>query len=573
MPRWTWVAALAVAVAAGLVLRSRATPEALPIGDAPEIPRDTLVIAVADDPKSFLSPLATSMLEQGIGELIGISLLEADFDCGLTYSPRLARTWRWRDEGLTIEFELRDDLVWEDGDPIDAADVALTFALLADPNVRSPRAAAVTGLDPALAPWVVDATHVAFTFTEARDPNAMLAAIATIPLVPAHKLKGVPKESAVIAEHPLNTVSPLSAGPWRLSHRNEDEKITFEANPRWNGPPPRLRRIVLRVIPAYADRLAALIDGGVDMLDGIHVADAERVPAHSRLARRGYRTQDAIFWNNVARPETLAVAPTKRNRPAPRAKAHPLFGDIRVRTALSMAIDTDRLVKDLLSSPTTGDVYGKRSVGTVSPANCAAHAGNLAPLPLDVAGATAMLASAGWSDKNGDGIVENGGSPFRFTLLTYAGSPRRELAAAAIQTDLRAVGVDMQIELLEPAALNDRLRTREFDAVLGGWTATPYPSASNWVAGDELNFVSYQNPAVPRWLETADSASDPASSAAGWHDLQVGIYRDQPWTFLYWVDDLVATDGRFEGTRHDALFPWRHTERWSVPPEKVKYPL
>lgn len=573
MPRWTWVAALAVAVAAGLVLRPRAAPESPPTGDIPEVPRDTLVIGVADEPRAFLSPMASSTLEQSIGEMIGISLLEADFDCGLGYSARLARSWRWREDGLTVEFELRNDLVWEDGDPIDSADVALTFALLAHQAVRSPRAAAIAGLDPALAPWVVDATHVAFTFTEARDPNAMLAAIATIPLVPAHRLKAVPKEYAAIAEHPLNTVSPLSAGPWRLAQRSEGEKITFEPNSSWNGPPPRLRRIVLRVIPAYADRVAALLDGGIDLLDGLHIADAERVPQHTRLARRGYRSQDAIFWNNVAPGPSLTADAPKKKPSALRPNPHPLFGDAKVRTALSMAIDIDGQMKDLLSSPATGDVYGRRSVGTVSPANCAAHAEQLAPLPMDVPAATALLAKAGWTDKNGDGIVEKAGAPFRFTLLTYAGSPRRELAASAIQTDLRAVGIDMQVELLEPAVLNDRLRTRDFDAILGGWTATPYASGSNWIAGDELNFVSYQNPDVSRWLAAADAATDPAAAAAAWHQLQAGIYQDQPWTFLYWVDDLVATDKRFEGPRHDVLFPWRHTEQWSVPPEKVKYPL
>lgn len=572
MPRWTWVAALAIAVAAGIVFRPRETAVAPPAAPPADTPRDTLVIAIAAEPTAYLSPLASSQLDQNIGELIGISLLETDFDCELSYSPKLARSWRWSEDRLSIEFELRDDLVWEDGDPIDAADVALTFGLLGDAAVASPRSAAVADLDPALRPWVVDATHVTFTFTESRDPAAMLAAIASIPVVPAHALAGVPRENAALSEHPLNHAAPLSAGPWRLTQRDVGEKITFEANPRWNGPAPKLRRIVLRVIPEYADRVSALIEGGVDFVDGLHVGDAERIPARTRLARRGFRTQDAIFWNNIAPNPEPAVQPRK-SKGSPRPTPHPIFGDTRVRTALSMAIDIDRLVKDLFSSPTTGDVYAKRSVGTVSPANCTAHAEDLAPLSHDPSGAAALLTGAGWADKNGDGIIEKQGSPFRFTLLTYAGSPRRELAASAIQSDLQAVGIDMQIELLEPMALNERLRTREFDAVLGGWTATPYPSGTNWATGDELNFVSYTNPHVSGWLADADGAPDAAAAAVAWRALQDGIYKDQPWTFLYWVDDLVAIDQRFEGARHDVLFPWRHPDRWSVPEEKVKYPL
>ena len=574
MPRWTWGAALVPALAlAGYVLwPGSSDPSPLPI--PAEGPRDTLVVAVSADPQALLSPLASGGVEQSLGELIGLSLLEAAFDCTLSYSPRLARSWQWSDDGRTVRFELRDDLTWEDGDPVDTADVALTFALLADPAVQSPRSAALASLDPALRPWVIDATHVEFTFTELRDRAAMLASIATIPLVPAHALAGVPHEAAALADHPLNTTAPLSAGPWKLVQRIPGEKLVFEPNPNWNAAPSKLRRIIVRVIPEYADRIAALLAGGVDLVDGLHVGDADRLatdPTKSTLARRGRRTQDAIFWNNVQVP-SLTPQPQRRSAGPAKPQPHPLFGDVAVRRALTMAIDVDRMVKDLLSSPTTGDVYAQRSLGTIAPASCTASTAPLTPLPHDIEAARLALADAGWSDNNGDGIAEKKNIPLRFTLLTYAGSARREQAATMLQADLLAAGVDMQVELLDSAVLNERLRTREFDAVLGGWTATPYPSATNWEAGDDLNFVSYANPNVSKWVTTADAAAGEAAVAA-WQSLEAEIYADQPWTFLYWVDDLVAVDARFEGTRHDPMFAWRHPERWSVPAERVKYPL
>lgn len=253
---------------------------------------------------------------------------------------------------------------------------------------------------------------------------------------------------------------------------------------------------------------------------------------------------------------------------------HPLFGDAKVRRALTKAINIDKLIGDLLTSEVTGEKYGKPAVSTITPELCNAHADEVKRLPYNVQTAKADLEALGWKDTNGDGTIDKDGKEFAFTLQTNSENQRRAKAAIIVQANLKDIGVDMQIERVEFNTFSEKHRKKDFDATLGGWSAGLFVDPTViWHSGIDyqFNFVSYQNAAVDALMEKGLREPDPAVSNPIWKELQARIYEDQPYTFLYWRDDIVALSSRFENAQIDVLSPYGDLYKWDVPADKVKY--
>jgi peptide/nickel transport system substrate-binding protein len=535
---------------------------------------DTLVVAVPADAHELLAPLATSAFESGILDLIGARPLDADFSCGLKFSAELARSWQWSGDGLELDLELRDDLAWEDGTPVSAKDLALSTDFATDPKVASPRAEAFARLDPRARPLILDDHHVRYRFLERGSPAVMVGTATLLQVVPSHLLAEAGLSRASLRDHPQNRTAPLASGRWHVARREPGRTLVLEPNPGFPGNRPGLRRVIFNVIPDYRDRLGALGSGAADLVEGIQVADADALLAAApnlRLARRGYRSMDYIGWNQVEPPGASARADTgSRGRPNG-PTAHRLFGDVRVREALTAAIDVDALIAATLTRPGTGEVFGQRAVGTLTPEFCDIES-TVARIAFSPDAARAALAEAGWTDSNGDGVVDRNGVDFRFPLLVPSGSPRREAAGAMIQAQLRAVGVDAQVELLDPSILVARMVAGGFDAAMNGWSSGLWPDARGpWERDSELNFTSFADEEAERLLRSATSEPDPALAAIRWAEFEARVYSQQPYTFLYWVDEIVAVDRRFENTRIDMVSPWHRLADWTVPESAAKY--
>lgn len=550
-------------------------PSAVPGGG---MQRDTLVIATPQDPKDLLYLYSQSASDSPVIEALNLPPMDADFDCRMTFDPALAASWQFGEDVRSITLHLRDDVTWEDGQPVTADDYAFTYDLVADPSVGSPRADMLARMVPGARPKVIDAHTVEFQFTEAYDRIAMLQHV-NLPLLPKHVLDHAAGDRASLRAHALNTTAPLSNGPWRLTAWEKGTRLVLEPNPKFTGPAsfvPRLKRVIFKVIPEYADRVAALKAGSVDLVDQLLVADADALAAEHpevQLRRRGWRTMDTVMWN------TVEPADYARRSSELRPGEHPsdvapnrIFGDRDVRRALASAIDVDKLIKELLTSPVTGEVYGRPAVGTITPALCGVHADDIQRFPFDPAATRTQLAALGWADTNGDGWLDKGGQPMRFTMLTNAGNQRRARAATLIQANLKDVGIDMQIEQLESNTFFERLRARDYDAALSGWAAgLNVDAAAIWGADSEFNFTSYHSARVDDLLARGAAEPDADRAKPIWQDLQRTIYDDQPYMFLYWMDEVVGVSDRFQNTAIDITSPYRRLYQWSVPVDKVKY--
>lgn len=515
--------------------------------------RDMLIYAAGSDLHNLLPVVSSSASDSAVFAYVFEPGLDSSFDCELEFEPRLYKSWEWNDDATELTFEMRDDIAWADGEIVDAEDVALAYELIADETVASPRFGYVK--DFAAPPRVNSPTSITFSWKGPGDKTTRLSTVSGY-YVPAHRLKDADRAS--LRTHPLSR-KPLPSGPLMLSEHKPNEYFVLEPNPDYTGPEENiahLKRVMFRVVPEYQTRLLKLKKGEIDLMDGIKVQDADALRSsmdNLRFERRGYRFMDYVAWN----------------------LKDPRFQDKAVRQAMAHAVDIDGMIERLLTSKETGDVYAKQAVGTITPEICATRA-EIEPIKKNVEKAKELLASAGWTDSNGDGIVDKDGTPFEFTLITNRENERRMEAAQLIQADLKNIGVNMKLDFMEFNAMTERARNRDFEAMLGGWSAGLFvdPSAM-WHSGEEyrFNYPSYSNPEVDALIDKGLATPDPEKAAKIWKEMQEKIYEDQPYLFLWWRDEVVAIDKRFDDAQINILNLLYHLPEWKVPADQVKYDI
>lgn len=542
--------------------------------------QDTLVVAVTADAESFLPILAAGQIENMLADNLYQGLIQADFDCELKYRPGIAKSWEFLPDGRSVRFELDKDLKWSDGEPIVVEDVLFSFDLVADPEVGSPRIGALALLEEGARPKVEEDGRLTFTFKSPRLPSAMLFDLTVIPILPKHAL--VDQDRKALKASAFNK-DPVTSGAWKLQTWERGARIVLAPNPYFKkikSAANPLQRIVFVVQPDYATSLMELKAGKIDLLDGVQVHDADSIRKENpnvRLETQGWRVLDYLGWNEVDRAaykKALGAAGEKGSVETSKLPRNPLFGDVATRRALARAIDTERLIRDVLSSREAARSFGQAAVGTYTPALCKLRDLGPKALSFDLAIARKELEDAGWKDLNGDGIVERGGRPLAFDLMLPSTNPRKKAVASILQSTLKQAGVDMRVDLVDTATFRSRQSQRDFDAIFGSWgTALAPEPATYWRSGPnrEYNAVSYQNAAVDLLIDEAEAATNEEAALALHQRILQTVYEDQPYAFLYWYDNIVALDNRVEGASINQISPVFDLYSWSVPPERVKY--
>jgi peptide/nickel transport system substrate-binding protein len=182
-----------------------------------------------------------------------------------------------------------------------------------------------------------------------------------------------------------------------------------------------------------------------------------------------------------------------------------------------------------------------------------AYSGSVVPLPHDTTGARALLAESGYSDRDGDGVVENeAGEALRLTLLLPAGSDFNRDLAQVLQSDLADVGVRLELRPLEFGTLVQVITgaEREFDAVLLGLTADPRLDLRSLFHSESMDnpfqLAGYANPVVDSLLDAIETAEG-GRAVDLWAEVQEVLAQDQPWTFLHGGTELIVARDRLQG--------------------------
>ncbi|HUG39969.1 MAG TPA: ABC transporter substrate-binding protein [Longimicrobiales bacterium] len=490
-------------------------------GDAPRT-GGTAVVAYEGGPVTANPLLATERYSQQMnGWLLYLPLLRVGPD--LAPEPALAESVELEGDSVAI-LRLRRDVLWTDSVPTTAHDAVFTIERALDPETGYGAADQLSHVRGAEA---VDSFTLRLRLAPVRDP---LLALTLVPILPRHILESVEPDAMRTADFNLR---PVTNGPFRVLEARPNDRWVFGANalyPEGLGGRPHLDRLIWRVIPESSAQVAELRAGEADLVAGVRaeVFDGMTAPGIRRIERPEL-TYSGVAWNG--------------RRPALR--------DARVRRALTQAIDRGALLEGLRGG------HGTLAAGPVPPGHWA-HSEELEPLPHDTAAARAGLAEAGYVDRDGDGVVEDAsGDPLRLTLLIPAESDQNRDLGQVMQSDLRRVGVALELRALEFNTVVGIITgpARDFDAVLLGLDADARMDLRTLYHGGYLDnpyqVAGYSRPEVDSLLDRIEATVDRDAAAPAWAAVQERIAEDQPWTYLYFSTELILARERLQGVEAD----------------------
>jgi peptide/nickel transport system substrate-binding protein len=526
-------------------------------------PSQPVVIALSNDVDTFNPLFASDATTGELNDLIFPSLVTPSFDTAsgeLHFSPSLAKSFEFSNDLKDITFHLHSNVFWSDSVPITAYDVQTTFSLYADPQVGSVRQSAADGMikksdgsvDIAKSVEVIDDTTVVFHFRQTYPGQLFDAGL---PLLPAHIFDKISRKD--LRTHESNR-KPVGAGPYRLRSWTPMQEIVLEPNPL--SPIVTTAKspvLVFRIVPEYRSQLNQLKSGEIDMLLSLEAADAAAVTGGSQqisLVRIPARRYHFIGWNNIDQ-QSYAASGGKVILP------HPLFGDARVRRALTLAIDRLKLLEALLNN------YGVLAVGPIAPFFHWAYNDSLQPYAYDPQEARLQLQQLGWKPVGREKVLQKDGREFSFALCVPTGSPFWSSVATIVQEQLRAVNVKATIEHVERAVYWQSLQEKKYDAWIAGFEVPLQMQQQEFWSSDlaknPFNISSYRNARVDQLLTAAQFSTDPRDAGKMWKELQSILHRDQPFTFLFWEDRIVAMNSHLRGTAINVLGTFQSAPQWS----------
>ncbi|SJZ97258.1 peptide/nickel transport system substrate-binding protein [Trichlorobacter thiogenes] len=505
---------------------------------APPAYGDTLVEGTIGEASTLIPILASDSASHSVAGLVYNGLIK--YDKNLTIVGDLAESYQVSPDGLTITFKLRKNVTWHDGKPFTSRDVLYTYRVIIDPKTPTAYSEDFKQVAAVTAP---DAYTIVVRYAK---PYAPALASWGVAILPSHLLEGQDITKSPLARKPVGT------GPFRFKEWVAGQKVVLEANKNYFEGRPYLDRYVFRLIPDTSTMYMELKAGGVDQMGLTPV----------QFARQTDTPRFKAAFNKYRYPSNGYLYLGYNLR-------HPLFKDVRVRRAMTAAINKDELIQGVLFG------MGQKANGPMIPGRWA-HNPNVKDIPFNPAYAKQLLAEAGWKPGD-DGFLQKDGRPLRFTILTNQGNQQRLMTAQIIQQRLKQVGVDVRIRIVEWAAfLKEFIDKGNFEVVLLAWMTSQDPDMydiwhSSKTKPGELNFIGYNNQEVDRLLEEGRSTFDIDKRKKAYYRIQDILAEEQPYTFLYVPDALPVVSSRIHGIETAPAGIGHNLIKWYVPKLEQRY--
>lgn len=499
---------------------------------------DWLVQRLSAEPATLNPITATDVYEGAVNGYIYESLLERD-NRTLNLVPLLAESWKVSDDKLSYEFSLRPGLKWQDGKPLTSEDVLFTFEKVKDPAVDAPHLRNYyRDLEKVEA---LDLRRVRFTFSEPYFKS--LEMISGMSIIPRHIFS-----EGDYNTHPMGR-SPMGSGPYIFERWDTGKEIVLRRNENYWGEKPFIERIHFKIITDDTVALQVFKRGELDFMGLTPIqwvrqtktAKFRQAADKHRYYLPGY---SYIGWN----------------------MRKPYFTDKRVRRAMTMLVDRESILENIqygFGRIVTGNFFYESQDYDKS----------IEPWPYDPEAAARLLDEAGWTDTDGDGIRDRDGVPFKFEFTISSGSQLAEKLSTILKEELSKVGVEMTIRPLEWALFTKTLDDRTYDAVTLGWRlpveADPYQVWHSSQVEKGSNFVGFVNDEADSIIEKARTTFDRNERMKMYRRFHRIMHEEQPYTFLFVNESLVAVDKRFKNV---IVYPLGlDTTEWWVPEQKRRY--
>ena len=560
-----------------------ATSETDAAGDP--VAGDWIVIHQLSDPHGINPYVTSDAGASAMADRVFQKLLGQDFLTTEPYPVLAEARPLVSDDHLTYTFTLKKGITFSDGKPLTAQDVVFSFKAIANPLIAdaaalrnyyesvkdvvaaSPTTIVITMSQPYFLAeyflgslWIMP-KHVldpkgltdTYTFAETASMEAAQANPAIKEFADWYGSENVRRDPA------LN----IGSGPYMYEEWKTGESVTLRRNDAfwakgkdaWN--PAYADKLIYKVINDRNSAVVALKNAEIDFMEYVpptkYTEEIDTV-ATPHLRKFAFQTQAYSYIGfNMARP---------------------ILADVNVRKAIAHCVDRDALIKQLvrgLATTVNSPIYQDRPEYDKSLPNIA----------YDPAIAKSLLAQAGWSDANGDGVLDkavNGKStPLTLTMLINAGNELREALAVNLSEELRKVGIKMEIRKLEWSVFQENQKARQFDLYIGGWINDPIPSDpyqiwhSSQAKNRGSNYVSFMNPRVDQLLELNRVEFDEQKRVAYMKEFQQIIAREQPYVFLWSPLYPAVYNRRLQNVTFSAVRPGYNPPQWWVPAGQWKY--
>ena len=510
----------------------------------------TIVVTNPTDVDYLLPPLVAGIRGRQVTDLLYDRLAEIGpalntvGDVG--FEARLADRWTWAPDSLSIAFHVNPQARWHDGAPVRAKDVQFTWEVYADPATGTTTTPLIANIDSVS---IADSLTAVFWFKR-RTPEQFNDVAYQLVIIPEHILGDV--KHADLKTSPL-TRQPIGTGRFRFERWDPGAQLVMVADTANYRGRPKLDRVVWTVSPDFTAAATKLFAGEADVFEAMRPENIEEAKKHPDLKIVPY---PALQYGYVQ----FNLRDAKQH-----SRPHPIFGDTRVRRALTMAVDRTSLVRnvfDTLARPAYGPFPKGQSTADTT----------LRPIPYDLAAAKQLLDSTGWRDANGDGMREKNGRPLEFTLMVPTSSKARVRFSVLLQEQLRQAGVKVNVEQLEQNVHLARMTARDFDAFIGLWGTDPSPGGIRQTWGTEgsrgkdgANYGSYENARFDALVDSALATPDPTREKAYFKRAYQVIIEDAPAIWLYEPPTVAGMHKRIRvvGMRADGW--WAQLADWWIP--------
>jgi peptide/nickel transport system substrate-binding protein len=458
------------------------------------------------------------------------------------FQPRLARSWTWSPDSMSVAFSIDPRARWHDGQPVRASDVRFSFEVDRDPKTATQLTATIGNVDSV----TVRDSLTPVVWFHRRTPEQFYDFVYQVYIMPEHVLKDIPRDKLATSEVVRR---PIGTGRFRFARWDPGVRIELlsdTANYRGRA---KLDRVVISFVPDPGAAITQLLSGQADWYENVPAGVVPRIDSSGSVRALRYPGFGYGFMGMNLRDPKRPGAP------------HPIFGDRRVRVAFSMALDRQAMLRNVF------DTLGVLAVG---PFPRALADTTVTLPPFDRAHAAALLDSAGWR-AGPDGMRAKNGRPLAFTFIVSTSSSPRMRYGVLIQEQLKTIGVRMDIESMDISSFMARSLASNFDAEIQLFGTDPAVAgikqlwATEGIGKGGQNTVSYSSPRFDALIDSAVATFDPTRAKQFAHRAYQTLVDDAPAVWLY--EPLTIAGGhkriRVEGLRADGW--WIGLADWSIP--------
>jgi peptide/nickel transport system substrate-binding protein len=511
-------------------------------------PTGGTLIVLADREPDQLNPLTfTSSPGYQAVHLMFRALAKRDSTLS-AYAPDLATAWHVEPDS-TLVIELRHDVKWEDGVPTTAEDVVYTIEMQRNPETASPRRPDVAAVRSVTA-------RDSFTVAVKLDRTGLYTVNALLEVVPVPKHLLSDVTPSKMKDSPFGR-QPIGNGFYRFVSWTAGQRLLLQVNEHKPDGRASIDRIIMRFIPDINAAVTELLTGEGDLIPKLSPSLTKNITA-SKNAKvyHGPRVRPAwIAWNTRKAPGN----------------------DVKVRRAISMAIDRDAITKALFGN------VGEAATSPI-PSVLREHTPSVRPLTYDTVAARKLLEEDGWRDTNGDHIVDRNGQPLHIDVDFISSDQTRRDVLVAMQSMLLKIGVDLAPHAYESTTWVGRLKAGDYTASFWGWgwgpgVAGPNAEAvfhSRSIPPNGANFAAYRNARVDALIDSTLVITDTARARGVWSELEQILIDDAVYAPIYLDPELFAVDSRFQNVKFRGIewvedVPyWYINEKDQLPRDRAK---